>query len=54
MLVRPPEKRTASHVPSLSFFPKIANDNRPPQKSVTGWLFFWIGILFLIATLFLY
>ncbi len=48
MIVRPPEKK-----PILKtlppFFSKVANDNRPPQKILIGWILLGTGMLLLIG-----
>jgi len=53
MIIRPPEKKTFSKTkPLLSFFPRVANDNQPPQKIVLGWVLFTVGA-FILAGAFL-
>ncbi len=53
MIARPPEKKSILKTkPLSSLFLKVANDNRPPQRTFLGWVFLGVGSLLLIGAFF--
>ena len=53
MIARPPERKSSPKMTDLSpFFSNVANDNRPPQKALFGWVLLMVGFLFLLGTFF--
>ena len=53
MIARPPEKRPFLKSKTLApLFLKVANDNRPPQRTFFGWVLLAAGVLLLLGAFF--
>jgi len=53
MIARPPEKKSFLKTKTFPpFFSKVANDNRPPQKILMGWILLGAGVFLIISAFF--